>query len=292
MPPEAPVMRAVLVGVLVIRDLLSSFVVASPRDRAVFVAPDSSRPFPADQHELVETACNLVDGCHAVTPRLCHCAGSSTCRSILPVICAASCLSSVRSTPGDHRSYSKNNTTRNLLTYLRFDEEYGDEFSAIAEESAPQGAELDRRWDAPMRCGGRRSVGVDVSRHARRVHGASDLPAPCGRCRGRQSPGRVLKRWRGMPRALICDASVCRGRPSLAAAPAGPDTRPRHSDKAASMRARSCSARDATRGMAGPDRGGTSRCSQRSSTAKVSLAHRMTARSMTFCSSRMFPGQS
>src|SRR6266705_3378395 len=41
MPRDAPVMRAVLVEELVMRDLLSSFVVASPRDRAVFVAPAS-----------------------------------------------------------------------------------------------------------------------------------------------------------------------------------------------------------------------------------------------------------
>jgi hypothetical protein len=60
--------RAVLVEQPVIRDLLSSFGAASPRDRAVFAAPAFSRPFPADQHELVETACHLVDGCHAVTP--------------------------------------------------------------------------------------------------------------------------------------------------------------------------------------------------------------------------------
>src|SRR5215471_1815187 len=79
MPPEAPVMRAVLVGELVMRDLLSWFGVASPRARAVFVAPASSRPCPADQHERVETACNLVDGWHAVTPRLCHGAGASLC---------------------------------------------------------------------------------------------------------------------------------------------------------------------------------------------------------------------
>src|SRR5256885_371651 len=31
-----------------------------------------------------------------------------------------------------------------------------------------------------------------------------------------------------MPRAVIFDVSVCRGRPSLTAAPAGPDTWPRH----------------------------------------------------------------
>src|SRR5262245_37947244 len=56
MPPEAPVMRAVLVGELVMRDLLSWFGVASLRARAVFIAPASSRPCPADQHERVETA--------------------------------------------------------------------------------------------------------------------------------------------------------------------------------------------------------------------------------------------
>src|ERR687892_105260 len=38
---------------------------------------------------------------------------SSTCRSILPVICAASCLPFVRSTTADTRSYRKNGTTRN-----------------------------------------------------------------------------------------------------------------------------------------------------------------------------------
>jgi hypothetical protein len=195
----------------------------------------------------------------------------------------------VLSTTGDNGSYCKNDTTHNLLTYLHLYEYWSAELSAIAEESASQGAALDRLRDTPMRRGESRSVGADVSRHARRGHGASDLTAPCGLCRGWQSPGHVLKRWRGMPRALIFDSSVCRGRPSLAAAPAGPDTRPRHSAKAASMRARSCSARAATKGPAGR---GASRYNQLSSTAKVSLAHRMTARSMTFCSSRIFPGQS
>jgi hypothetical protein len=38
-----------------------------------------------------------------------------------------------------------------------------------------------------------------------------------------------------MPRALIFDARVCRGMPSSAVAPDGPDTRPRHSDNAASI---------------------------------------------------------
>jgi hypothetical protein len=78
-------------------------------------------------------------------------------------------------------------------------------------------------------------------------HTARDLPVPYGRCQGRQSACRVLKRWRGMSRALIFDSSVCRGRPSLAAAPEGPDTRPRHSANAASIRVRSCAARAATK---------------------------------------------
>jgi hypothetical protein len=58
------------------------------------------------------------------------------------------------------------------LIYLRFYEEWGAEFSAIAEESAPQGEALDRRWSAPMRRGGSRSKGVDVSRPACGGHGA------------------------------------------------------------------------------------------------------------------------
>jgi len=98
--------------------------------------------------------------------------------------------------------------------------------------------------------------------------------------RARQSLYYDLNLCTSIPRALIFDASVCRGRPSLAAAPAGPDTRPRHSANAASMRARSCAAWAATRGTAGPAGWGVSPLSQRSSTAKVSPAHRMTARSI------------
>jgi hypothetical protein len=36
----------------------------------------------------------------------------------LHVICAASCLSSVLSSTGDHKSYHKNDTTPKLLIYL------------------------------------------------------------------------------------------------------------------------------------------------------------------------------
>src|SRR5579862_342833 len=43
--------------------------------------------------------------------------------------------------------------------------------------------------------------------------------------------------------ALIFDSRVVLGTPSLAAAPDGPDTRPRHSRKAASISAFSCAGR-------------------------------------------------
>ena len=49
-------------------------------------------------------------------------------RCLLPIICAV-----VLSTTGDNRGYGKNGTTRNLLTYLRFDENGSAECSAIAE---------------------------------------------------------------------------------------------------------------------------------------------------------------
>jgi hypothetical protein len=48
------------------------------------------------------------------------------------------------------------------------------------------------------------------------------------------------------------------------------------------MRARSCAARAATKDTAGTDGWGASRLSQRSSTAEVSLAHRMTAGPVNF----------
>ncbi len=93
-----------------------------------------------------------------------------------------------------------------------------------------------------------------------------------------------------MPKLLIFDSSVCRGILSFAAAPEGPETRPWLSAKAASMISTSRSA-NAER----PSRGGAdaavARFSQLSSTENVSVSLRMTARSTTFCNSRMFPGQ-
>ena len=85
--------------------------------------------------------------------------------------------------------------------------------------------------------------------------------------------------------------SVCRGIPSLAAAPNGPAIRPRQAANAVSMISFSRSTIVATNGTAGSDRR-PSRFSQVSSTENVSVSHRITARSMTFCSSRMLPGQS
>src|SRR6266478_4846245 len=75
--------------------------------------------------------------------------------------------SSVLSTTGDTGSYCKNDTTHNQLIYFHLDEYWSAELSAITEESASQGAALDRLWDTPMRRGESRSVGADVSRHAR-----------------------------------------------------------------------------------------------------------------------------
>src|SRR5712691_5731966 len=66
--------------------------------------------------------------------------------------------SSVLSTTGDTRSFCKNDTTPNQLTYLHLYEKSSAELSAIAESSAPQGAALDRLRDTPMRRGESRSV--------------------------------------------------------------------------------------------------------------------------------------
>jgi len=64
----------------------------------------------------------------------------------------------VLSTTDDTGSYCENDTTHNQLIYLHLDEYWSAELSAIAEESAPQGAALDRLRDTPMRRGESRSV--------------------------------------------------------------------------------------------------------------------------------------
>src|SRR5580658_6224544 len=101
-----------------------------------------------------------------------------------------------------------------------------------------------------------------------------------------------LKRFLSIFSDLIFDSRVDPGIPSLAAAPAEPDTRPPHSRRAASISSFSfetgildncgwpccCCARGC-------------RESQLLSTEKVSVSLTMTERSTTFCSSRILPGQ-
>src|SRR5262245_38173152 len=91
---------------------------------------------------------------------------------------------------------------------------------------------------------------------------------------------------------LILDSRVDRGIPSLEAAPDGPYTRPPLSRKAASMISFSLAAgfRASSREVVGSLARGC-RESQLSSTEKFSVSHRITDRSMMFCSSRMLPGQ-
>ena len=88
--------------------------------------------------------------------------------------------------------------------------------------------------------------------------------------------------------ARIFDSSVERGIPRRAAAPAGPNTRPPLARNASSMIAFSWPAsvlgnasRLSTAGRAE---------SQLSSTVNSSVSHTITDRSITFCSSRTFPG--
>src|SRR5262245_17331374 len=100
--------------------------------------------------------------------------------------------------------------------------------------------------------------------------------------------GRVRKRIFLIPRARIFDSSVDRAIPSRAAAPDGPNTRPPLARRASSMIAFSWPAsvldnadRVSTAGLA---------VSQLSSTENSSVSHTITDRSITFCSSRTFPG--
>src|SRR5712671_708802 len=126
----------------------------------------------------------------------------------------------------------------------------------------------------------------DARNCARSLHLADD-PDVCHR-----ENQEALKRYRLMPSFLILDSSVCRGIPSLTAAPVGPPTTPSDSRSAASSISLSCSARLATSGTDAIADLGATCVSQASSTKKVSPSHRITARSTTFCNSRMLPGQS
>src|SRR5260370_11466932 len=102
----------------------------------------------------------------------------------------------------------------------------------------------------------------------------------------------VLKRCLLMCSDLIFGSRVDPGMPSLAAAPDGPPTRPPLSRRAASMISFSWAAglRNSPRSLLGPVTWG-GRESQLSSTEKFSVSHTITDRSMTFCNSRMLPGQ-
>src|SRR5258707_8176202 len=102
----------------------------------------------------------------------------------------------------------------------------------------------------------------------------------------------VLKRFLLIFSDLIFDSRVDPGIPSLAAAPDCPDTRPPLSRRAVSMISFSWAAglRDNPWSLFGLVAGACS-ASQLLSTERFSVSHTITERSMTFCNSRMFPGQ-
>src|SRR4029453_9286864 len=102
----------------------------------------------------------------------------------------------------------------------------------------------------------------------------------------------ALKRFLSIFNALIFDSKVDRGIPSLAAAPEGPKTRPRHSCKAASIIFFSCarSVRESSVWFSCSVRNAC--CgNQLLSIEKISVSQSISDRSMTFCNSRIFPGQ-
>jgi hypothetical protein len=89
----------------------------------------------------------------------------------------------------------------------------------------------------------------------------------------------------------IFDSRVEAGMPKTAAAPEGPDTLPADSAKAASIFCFSWTADILARGWLAERALEDSIESQLGSTEKVSVSQTMTDRSMTFWSSRIFPGQ-
>jgi hypothetical protein len=102
----------------------------------------------------------------------------------------------------------------------------------------------------------------------------------------------VLKRFLSIFNDLIFDSSVVRGMPNLAAAPVGPNTRPQLAFRASSIMFFSCtsSLRGSSTWRFDSDASGSSG-NQLSSIEKMSDSQRITERSITFCNSRMFPGQ-
>src|SRR5467141_5193708 len=115
---------------------------------------------------------------------------------------------------------------------------------------------------------------------------------PCRTCESRQPSGSVLNRFLSIFSDLIFDSSVDRGTPNFAAAPVGPNTRPRLVSRASSIMFFSCVS--SLRGSSmwrfdSATAGGSG--NQLSSIEKMSDSQRITERSITFCNSRIFPGQ-
>src|SRR5229473_4178068 len=107
-----------------------------------------------------------------------------------------------------------------------------------------------------------------------------------------QISDKVLKRFLSIFSALIFDSSVDRGMPNLAAAPVGPNIRPRLAFRASSMMFFSCASSLRGSSMWRFDSvAGSGSGNQLSSIEKMSDSQRMTERSITFCNSRIFPGQ-
>src|SRR5579862_2739864 len=102
---------------------------------------------------------------------------------------------------------------------------------------------------------------------------------------------RTLNRYLLIPNRLIFASSVGLGSPSLVAAPPGPETRPPLSVRAASIISFSCRCSALFSATVGPPDCGACRLSHVSSTQKMSPSLRITALSITFCSSRTLPGQ-
>ena len=101
----------------------------------------------------------------------------------------------------------------------------------------------------------------------------------------------TLYRYLFIFKRLIFESRVRAGRPSLAAAPFGPEIWPWLKASAASIICFSWVTKALLSVRVRLSVGGGSRLSQISSTENVSPSARMTARSITFWSSRTFPGQ-
>src|SRR6266403_261226 len=108
-----------------------------------------------------------------------------------------------------------------------------------------------------------------------------------------EAPTYVLKRFLSILSERIFDSNVDRGMPNLAAAPAAPNTLPPLSFRAASIMFFSCaiSLRESSIGCFGSVAGSGCCGNQLSSIEKTSVSQSIIERSMTFCNSRMFPGQ-